>query len=90
MIQRIAGRSDCGECGTPFKTFETVHYLVIDNNSFCSECRNKLDPRGRSEWISSLYVGRSEEGRANILQVIKLWNESLDKYDYELRIDVDK
>lgn len=44
MIRRIAGRRDCGECYRPFKVFEIVHYLGIDNNSFCAECREKLRP----------------------------------------------
>ncbi|MGG1669945.1 hypothetical protein ACIFOE_04710 [Paenibacillus sp. NRS-1783] len=79
---RIAGRSDCGNCYRPFKLFETVHYLGIDNNSFCADCREKLrpgekdDPNDRGGWVPAIYVGLHDEGRDNILQLISLWNSS--------------
>lgn len=34
------------------------------------------------------YVGTNKEGRDNIIQIIKLWNESLDRFDYELQIEL--
>lgn len=42
MIRRIAGRKDCGNCYRLFKSFETVHYLGIDNCSYCAECRENF------------------------------------------------
>lgn len=94
LIRRLARRTDCGECGRPFQTFEVVHYLGIDNNTFCSNCRWKLAPGKPDDlhdlggWVPSLYVGRSDEGRDNILQVIKLWNDSINDDDFRLRIDL--
>lgn len=94
MINRLARRDDCGECGRPFYPFEIVHYLGIDNNTFCAQCRWKLapgkpdDPDNLGGWVPSLHVGRFEEGRKNILQLIQLWNASLDDLDYELRIEL--
>lgn len=95
-IRRIAGRNDCGNCYRPYKLFETVHYLGIDNNSFCAGCREKLAPGEPDDvndlfggWIPSLYVGGYNDGRENILKLIELWNDRLDEYD-DQRIDVSK
>lgn len=94
LVNRLAKRDDCGECGRKFQPFEVVHYLGIDNNTFCSSCRWKLDPDKTDDydnlggWVPSLYIGTHEEGKDNILQLIKLWNDSLDKYDYNLRIEL--
>jgi len=95
QIKRIAKRKDCGNCYRLFKTFETVHYLGIDNNSYCAECREKLRPgepddlRDHGGWVPALYVGMHEEGRDNILLLIKLWNEVNDQLDsYENQIEV--
>lgn len=81
MIRRIAGRSNCGNCYRPFKPFETVHYLGIDHDSYCADCREKLrpgeedDPHDYGGWVPAIYVGMYDEGRENILQLIELWNE---------------
>ncbi|MED4600104.1 hypothetical protein P9314_05190 [Paenibacillus validus] len=97
MIRRIAGRKDCGNCYRLFKPFETVHYLGIDNCSYCAECREKLrpgekdDPHDHGGWVPALYIGFNEEGRNNILQLIKLWNEeNQESYNLEHQIDVSK
>ncbi|MNN78783.1 hypothetical protein D3C81_1953690 [compost metagenome] len=95
MIRRIAGRKDCGNCYRPFKPFETVHYLGIDNCSYCTECREKLrpgerdDPHDRGGWVPAIYVGFNDEGRNNILQLIKLWNEeNQESYNWEHQIEI--
>lgn len=97
MIKRIAGRKDCGNCFRPFQPFETVHYLGIDNCSYCAECREKLrpgekdDPHDRGGWVPSLYVGFNEEGKENILQLIGLWNdENNESYKWDNQIKVTK
>lgn len=95
MIRRIAGRKDCGNCYRPFEPFETAHYLGIDNCSYCAECREKLRPgekddtHDRGGWVPAIYVGFGNEGRENILQLIKLWNEeNQESYNLEHQIDV--
>lgn len=97
MIRRIAGRKDCGNCYRPFNPFETVHYLGIDNCSYCADCREKLrpgeedDPNDYGGWVPALYVGFHEEGRENILQLIKLWNEkNQEDFNLEHRINISK
>lgn len=73
---RIAGRRDCGQCFEPFKPFQTVYYLPIDHNSFCEECRKKIDSRfPGSEWVPSLFVGMNEDGVTNIRNLINDWNK---------------
>ncbi|MBJ6361760.1 hypothetical protein ACFOQM_10735 [Paenibacillus sp. GCM10012307] len=95
MIRRIAGRKNCGNCFRDFKVFETVHYLGIDNDSYCANCREKLrpgekdDPNDHGGWVPALYVGSQEEGQNNILELIKLWNEKNDEsYQWQYQIDV--
>jgi len=96
MIKRIAGRKDCGNCYRPFKPFETVHYLGIDNNSFCAACREKIapgakdDPKDYGGWVPSLHIGNGEDGRENIMKLITLWNDKLENFERELRIEVDR
>lgn len=97
MLRRIAGRKDCGNCYRLFKPFETVHYLGIDNCSYCTDCREKLrpeekdDPHDRGGWVPSLYVGFNEEGRENILRLIELWNENNNEsYNWKNQIEVSK
>lgn len=96
MLRRITTKRDCGQCNRPFKPFETVHYFGIENNSFCAECREKIDPGKPDDqndsggWIQTLFVGGYSEGRDNILQLIEVWNRHLDEHDHERRIDVSK
>jgi len=92
MIRRIAGRDDCGNCYRPFKPFEVVHYLGIDNNSFCAECREKIAPGEEDDvndtwggWVPSLYVGTCDDGRENLRQLLNLWNEKYEHYRIEAR-----
>lgn len=33
----------CGECEKDFVPGEIVHYAWIENRSFCSTCKSKLD-----------------------------------------------
>ena len=33
----------CGECEKDFTPGEIVHYAWIENRSFCSTCKSKLD-----------------------------------------------
>lgn len=77
MIKKLARRDDCGECSKKFQLFETVYYLDIDSDTYCSDCRRKINLGKPDDWVPSLYVGTSEEGRENILRLIKLWNESM-------------
>lgn len=95
MLRRIAGRKECGNCYRPFEPFETVHFLGIDNCSYCAECRKKLRPGEKDDliamggWVPALYVGFNEEGRKNILRLIELWNEENNEvYNWDNRIDV--
>lgn len=94
MLRRITTKRDCGQCYRSFKSFETVHYLGIDNNSFCAECREKIalgkpdDPHHMGGWVPTLFVGGYSEARGNILQLIELWNNSLEEDDYVRPIEV--
>lgn len=94
MLRRITTKRDCGQCYRPFKPFETVHYLGIDNNSFCSKCREKIEPGVPDDendlggWIPTLYVGEISKGKDNILKLIELWNQQLNNCDYDFWIDV--
>lgn len=97
MIRRIAGRKDCGNCYRLFKVFETVHYLGIDHCSYCADCREKLrpgeedDPNDHGGWVPAIYVGFNEEGRDNILQLVRLWNNgNNESYQWDNQINVSK
>lgn len=91
---RISFKSYCAKCFTDFPVGHLNQYLPIDNDSFCLSCRKEIDPKDRSEWIPSLFLGRNyEEGRKNLLKIIESWNEELDQdqwSDYSLRIEVER
>ncbi|MEB8638329.1 hypothetical protein P4H32_32395, partial [Bacillus cereus] len=62
-----------------------------------TKCREKLrpgeqdDPHDHGGWVPALYIGFNEEGRNNLLQLIKLWNEeNQETYNLEHQIDVSK
>jgi hypothetical protein len=89
---RISFKGSCGNC---YKKFEAPHinqYLPIDNDSYCLDCRKKLDPEDRSEWIPSLYIGSNpEEGQANLLKLLNAWNEDMEgDNNYEYMIEIPK
>lgn len=92
-VRRICGRKDCGNCYRPFETFEITHYLGIDNNSFCKECREKLRPgepddkRDMGGWVKGIYLGFPDEDmRQNILHLINLHNENVESSRYRIEV----
>lgn len=93
-VKRIAGRKDCGNCYRPFEPFEITNYLGIDNNSFCTACRNKIAPGAPDDkndlyggWVKSIYIGNHDDDkRYNVLRLIELYNESLMTYDSHKQI----
>lgn len=89
---RISFKNNCGNC---YKKFEAPHinqYLPIDNDSYCLDCRKKLDPEGRSEWIPSLFLGSShEDGRDNLIKLLEAWNNNMEAdRSYEYMIELPK
>lgn len=92
-LRRITTKQTCGNCYRPFKPFETVHYLGIDNDSYCATCREKLRPGEPDDendyggWVPSLFVGNYHEARNNILELINLWNEYSEE-DWQQKIEV--
>lgn len=48
----LSGSSYCGECLEDFKDEEIVWYAWIENRSFCSDCKQKLDIR---DWEPRIY-----------------------------------
>lgn len=94
MIRRMTNLTKCGQCGRKFTLFEMVHYLGIDNNCFCADCREQISPKepddlnNQGGWVPTLCIGERSEARNNLLYLIQLYNSRLEDWEYDQEIEI--